>query len=143
MVEAVSTTLQELNKRVDELATINETVASATEEQKYTCEAINDNIEDVKDSSLALSQASEQIDMSAIGLPSAFRSSSTTKTFLLHRSFRLSLLFLHPLSRLFVRLISLKFFMKSRYSILTLAARYNGALPRPEQKLEHIHVDII
>lgn len=67
-VGSVSDTLVALSASIDELAVINDTVASATEQQKATCDAINDNINYVKDASLELSQASEQIDAAAVGL---------------------------------------------------------------------------
>ena len=67
-VEQVSQALREFSRRIDELALINDTVASATEQQRATCQSINENIEQVKNSSKQLSVASEQIDNTALGL---------------------------------------------------------------------------
>lgn len=68
LVKGISDMLKLFSQRIDELALINETVASATEEQRSTCQSINENIEQVKDSSKSLSVASEEIDNTALGL---------------------------------------------------------------------------
>ncbi|WP_018693624.1 methyl-accepting chemotaxis protein [Algicola sagamiensis] len=68
LVNGVSEALDQLSHSIEELASINSTVASATEEQKVSCDNINSNISHVKDSSRALSDASERIDCAAVGL---------------------------------------------------------------------------
>ncbi|RSD31500.1 methyl-accepting chemotaxis protein [Vibrio pectenicida] len=68
LVNGVSVNLRNLSAKIDELATINATVAAATEEQKVSCDEINRNISNVKDSSGDLRNASEEIDCAALGL---------------------------------------------------------------------------
>ncbi|MBU2899048.1 methyl-accepting chemotaxis protein [Vibrio hepatarius] len=68
LVNDVSINLRNLSTKIDELATINATVAAATEEQKVSCDEINRNISNVKDSSGELRNASEEIDCAALGL---------------------------------------------------------------------------
>ena len=68
LVSDVSSNLRDLSSKIDELATINATVAAATEEQKVSCDEINRNISNVKDSSGDLRNASEEIDCAALGL---------------------------------------------------------------------------
>ncbi|WP_341661099.1 hypothetical protein [Vibrio sp.] len=68
MVSDVSNNLRELSSKIDELATINATVAAATEEQRASCDEINRKIANVKDSSGDLRNASEEIDAAATGL---------------------------------------------------------------------------
>ena len=68
LVNDVSSNLRDLSSKIDELATINATVAAATEEQRASCDEINRNIANVKDSSGDLRYASEEIDSAATGL---------------------------------------------------------------------------
>ncbi|WP_114783511.1 methyl-accepting chemotaxis protein [Vibrio tetraodonis] len=68
LVSDVSSNLRDLSSKIDDLATINATVAAATEEQKVSCDEINRNISNVKDSSGDLRNASEEIDCAALGL---------------------------------------------------------------------------
>ena len=68
LVETVNGSLQNLNKQIMELASINEMMASSAEEQKYTIEEINRNVDHVKESSTELCTASDEIARSAVNL---------------------------------------------------------------------------
>ncbi len=61
LVQAVSESFVGLSDKIDELESINETVASANEEQTHTCQDINANIKVVSSSALGLSQACNEI----------------------------------------------------------------------------------
>nr|WP_284676573.1 methyl-accepting chemotaxis protein [Vibrio sinus] len=74
LVQNVSEDLTVLSQKIDELSTINATVASATEEQKVSCDGINDNVSNMKDSSKDLRDASEKIDCAALGLSEVSKS---------------------------------------------------------------------
>lgn len=68
LVNDVSNNLKALSSKIDELATFNATVAAATEQQKVSCDDINNNVSHVKNSSHSLRNASEEIDCAALGL---------------------------------------------------------------------------
>ncbi|BDX08204.1 methyl-accepting chemotaxis protein [Planctobacterium marinum] len=68
LVESVNQSLQQLNQQITQLASVNSAVASASEQQKYTCDEINRNVEHVRESSTELCQASDEIARSAVGL---------------------------------------------------------------------------
>lgn len=68
LVNEVSQDLTVLSQKVDELSTINATVASATEQQKVSCDGINSNVSNMKDSSKDLRDAAEKIDCASLGL---------------------------------------------------------------------------
>ena len=68
LVEEVSHSIDELNLNIEQLVQVNETIASANEEQKYTCDTINSNIYILSDhasqidtTSSEVSQATEQL----------------------------------------------------------------------------------
>ena len=68
LVENVNQSLQQLNQQITQLAQVNSAVASASEQQKYTCDEINRNVEHVRESATELCQASDEIARSAVGL---------------------------------------------------------------------------
>jgi len=67
-VVEVNNSLQQVTGRVEEVADINASVASATKQQQVTCEAINENMQHVKTSATELKSASEEMSRSALGL---------------------------------------------------------------------------
>lgn len=68
LVESVNESLHKLNDQIVELASINQTVASSAEEQKYTIDEINRNVDHVRESSTELCSASDEIASSAANL---------------------------------------------------------------------------
>ncbi|MCJ8270134.1 MAG: hypothetical protein MJK04_12120, partial [Psychrosphaera sp.] len=68
LVESTSDTLITLKTTIDSLSSINETVSSASEEQKYTCAGISENLEHINSMSNDVKQASGDIAQSALSL---------------------------------------------------------------------------
>jgi methyl-accepting chemotaxis protein len=68
LVDEVSASLDSLLTGIEELDTINLTVASASEEQKYTCDSILQNMQQVEQSATELFSASKEVSGASLTL---------------------------------------------------------------------------